>query len=121
MKIIVIEHEKVIRENTLEMLEIKGFDAIGASNGTEAIEKLKQFTPDLIFCDIMMPQMDGFEFLKWFRLSPNGGNTPFVFLSAKAEQQDKDNAISLGANDFLLKPFSFNCLFDLINKYTKKD
>lgn len=121
MKILVVEDENVIRENTLEMLEIKGFDAIGAINGNDAVEKLNQFNPDIIFCDIMMPQMDGFEFLKWFRSKQNNSTTPFIFLSAKAEQEDRDNAMSLGANDFLLKPFSFSDLFDVINKYTKKD
>lgn len=121
MKILVIEDENVIRENTLEMLEIKGYEAMGASNGNEAIEKLNIFSPDIIFCDIMMPQMDGFEFLKRFRLMPQSQSIPFIFLSAKAEQQDRDYAISLGANDFLLKPFSFSDLFEVINKYTKKD
>jgi CheY-like chemotaxis protein len=121
MKILVVEDENVIRENTLEMLELKGYDVKGASNGNEAIEILNSFSPDIVFCDIMMPQMDGFEFLKWFRNESNYFNIPFVFLSAKAEQEDRDNAISLGANDFLLKPFSFSCLFDVINKYTKKD
>lgn len=120
MKILVVEDENVIRENTLEMLEIKGHDALGASNGNDAIEKLNSFDPDIIFCDIMMPQMDGFEFLKLFKLMPKSANIPFIFLSAKAEQQDREYAMSLGANDFLLKPFSFSDLFEVINKYSKK-
>lgn len=121
MKILVIEDENVIRENTIEMLELKGYDVKGAANGTEAIELLNSFIPDIVFCDIMMPQMDGFEFLNWFRNLDKYLLIPFVFLSAKAEQEDKDKAMSLGANDFLLKPFSFSELFKLINKYTKKD
>lgn len=119
MKILVVEDENVIRENTLEMLEIKGHEAVGATNGNDAIEKLNTFDPDIIFCDIMMPQMDGFEFLKQYKLLPKSANIPFIFLSAKAEQQDREHAMNLGANDFLLKPFSFSDLFDVINKYAK--
>lgn len=118
MKILVVEDENVIRENTLEMLEIKGHNAIGAFNGNDAIEKLNSFDPDIIFCDIMMPQMDGFEFLKLFKMMPKSMNVPFIFLSAKAEQQDREYAMRLGANDFLLKPFSFSDLFEVINKYS---
>lgn len=120
MRILVIEDENVIRENTIEMLELKGYEIKGASNGAQAIELLNSYSPDIIFCDIMMPQMDGFEFLIWFRNKANYINVPFVFLSARAEQEDRDKAMSLGANDFLLKPFSFSDLFDVINKYTKK-
>lgn len=120
MKILIVEDDNVIRENTLEMLEIKGYEAIGASDGNDAIGKLYSFNPDIIFCDIMMPQMDGFEFLKTFKSMPQSVGVAFVFLSAKAEQKDREYAMSLGANDFLLKPFSFSDLFELINKYTKK-
>lgn len=117
MNILIIEDETVIRENTSEMLTLKGHNVCEAANGREALDKLKIFKPDFIFCDIMMPEMDGFQFIHEFRKLDQHKNIPFIFLSAKAENSDKEYGISLGANDFLIKPFSFTHLFEIIDKY----
>ena len=119
MKILIIEDEKNIRENVLEILEIKGHDVMVAIDGHEGIEMLDKFKPDFVLCDIMMPVMDGYAFLEQVRSKKEYSTLPIVFLTAKAERDDYEKAISLGATDFLTKPFSFEELFHVIDKYSK--
>ncbi len=119
MRILVVEDEKHIRENIQEILEIKGHDVRTAKDGGEGVELYHSFKPDFVLCDIMMPILDGYGFLATVKSLPNYNGTPIVFLSAKAEREEYDKAIKLGATEFLTKPFSFEELFLVIKKYSE--
>lgn len=84
-KILVIEDEFFIRENLLELLEIEGFDAVGAENGLVGVRLAKEYQPDLILCDVMMPELDGFGVLKALREDSATATIPFLFLSASGD------------------------------------
>ncbi|MBD1944128.1 EAL domain-containing protein [Coleofasciculus sp. FACHB-712] len=103
-KILVIEDEEAIRENILELLEAEEFEATGAENGLAGVQIARTIRPDLIICDVMMPDLDGFGVLMALRQDPVTATIPFIFLTAKAEKADLRQAMELGADDYLTKP-----------------
>ena len=103
-KVLVIEDERSIRENILELLEAEDFDAIAVENGIKGIEMAKQSKPDLIICDVMMPELDGYGVLKALRSEPSTAMIPFIFLTALADKNDTRRGMELGADDYLTKP-----------------
>ncbi|KJH73323.1 hybrid sensor histidine kinase/response regulator [Aliterella atlantica] len=105
-KILVIEDEFLIRENLLERLGAEGFDTLGAENGSDGIKLAIADKPDLIICDVMMPEVDGYEVLKTLRQNPNTAAVPFIFLTAKADKAALRQGMELGADDYLTKPFT---------------
>ncbi len=105
-KILVIEDENFIRENLLELLEIEGFQAVGAENGCVGVELAKQQQPNLILCDVMMPELDGYGVLEALRQDPVTAKIPFLFLTASADRTNLQKIRDLGINDFILKPFN---------------
>jgi len=111
-RILVIEDEDLLRENLKEMLELKGHQIILANNGKMGIQKAVEHTPDLIICDIMMPEMDGYEVLRQVRKNTATSETPFIFLTARSEASDTRAGMNLGADDYITKPF----LIDDLNK-----
>uniref|UniRef100_A0ACD5GQS3 Response regulator transcription factor n=1 Tax=Desertifilum tharense IPPAS B-1220 TaxID=1781255 RepID=A0ACD5GQS3_9CYAN len=106
IKILVIEDEDAIRENLIDLLEISNFEALSADNGKTGLELATQFCPDLILCDVMMPEMDGYEVLAHLRSQPRTATIPFIFLSAKAARPDLRQGMNLGADDYLTKPYT---------------
>ena len=113
-KILIIEDEKNIRDTIMEILELNNYEIATAENGLIGIAKALQFKPDLIVCDVMMPEMDGFETLKNIRSINEISNTPFVFLTAKTENRDFREGMNSGADDFLNKPFNTQELLKVI-------
>lgn len=106
-KILVIEDEAPVLENIIEMLEFEGgFEAIGAENGLIGLQRAQEHLPDLIICDITMPEMDGYEVLLEMRKKPAIAATPFIFLTARADRSFIRHGMELGADDYLTKPFS---------------
>lgn len=105
-RILVIEDEHSILENVVETLEMENFEVRGAPNGRLGVEIAKAYLPDLILCDIMMPKLNGYGVLLELRQDPNTANIPFVFLTAKAERADMRKGMELGADDYLVKPFT---------------
>ncbi|MBD0343983.1 MAG: response regulator [Coleofasciculus sp. Co-bin14] len=105
-KILVIEDENFIRENLLELLEIEGFEAVGAENGCVGVELAKQQHPNLILCDVMMPELDGYGVLEALRQDPVTARIPFLFLTASADRSNLQKIRELGINDYILKPFN---------------
>lgn len=106
MKIIlVIEDIQVMRENIAEILELAPYEVIQAANGKEGIALARQFRPDLIICDVMMPELDGFGVLHIIRKDALLAHVPFLFLTAKTELADFRAGMNLGADDYLTKPF----------------
>ncbi len=103
-KILIIEDEDAIRDNLIELLEIHGFESLGAENGQSGIETAKRFQPDLIICDLMMPQLNGYEVLQNLRQDTQMATIPFIFLTARSERFDIRQGMDLGADDYLIKP-----------------
>ncbi|MBX3011279.1 MAG: response regulator [Caldilineaceae bacterium] len=105
-KILVIEDNVNILEEVLIWLNLEGYEAIGAANGRIGVEQALQVHPDLILCDIMMPEKDGYRVLLELRTQPTTALTPFLFMTAKQEKTDIRYGMELGADDYITKPFS---------------
>lgn len=103
-KILVIEDEPEMRRNLLTILKLEKFQAVGAENGRVGLDAVKREKPDLILCDVMMPELDGHGVLTALREDSELSAIPFVFLTAKGEKEDLRNGMKLGADDYLTKP-----------------
>ncbi len=88
-----------------DYLEFRGYKVITAENGREALEVLETQVPDLIVCDIMMPEMDGYALVKHIRENPGTSWIPVLFLSAKGQSQDRVKGLNMGADVYMVKPF----------------
>lgn len=119
-KILVIEDELGVRENLVEILQLAQYEVLVASNGIEGVELTRQHRPDLIICDVMMPQMDGFEVLETLQADPELATIPLIFLTAMADLQNLREGMDLGADDYLTKPFEINELLISINSRLRK-
>ncbi|MBE8986633.1 response regulator [Nostoc sp. LEGE 12450] len=113
-KILVIEDDAVTRNLFLEVLEAQGFDTIGAEDGVAGIQKAQQHLPDLVICDIQMPDMDGYTVLARLRQDPHTAIIPFIFLTGSNTQTDVRKGMELGADDYLTKPSSIEDLLRAI-------
>jgi CRP-like cAMP-binding protein len=118
--ILIIEDNNDIRESTAEILELTGYEVLQASHGKTGVELAQQQKPDLILCDIMMPELDGYGVL--YMLSKNADTTtiPFIFLTAKAERVDFRKGMEMGADDYLTKPFDDIELLNAIESRLQK-
>lgn len=119
-KILLIEDDKTVRENTAELLELSQYKVETASNGKIGIEKAPVFMPDIIVCDIMMPEMDGYQVLENLSKDNALKKIPFIFLSAKTDHKDVRKGMNLGADDYLTKPFEEEELIDAIESRLAK-
>jgi len=119
-KILVIEDEQVIRENILKLLKAEGFDVTGAENGSQGLNAAVSNVPDVIICDVMMPELDGYGVLMALRSNPVTATVPFVFLTGKADRSEMRQGMELGADDYLTKPFSKAELVGAISSRLKK-
>lgn len=88
-----------------DYLEFRGYEVITAENGQEALEVLQKETPDMIICDVMMPQMDGYSLVEHVRKDPRTSWIPVLFLSAKGQSQDRVKGLNTGADVYMVKPF----------------
>ncbi|MEM6628727.1 MAG: response regulator [Bacteroidota bacterium] len=122
-KILLVEDNLEVRENTAEILELSGYEVLTAENGKVGVQLAQANDPDLIICDIMMPELDGYGVLRILNKDPNTAQIPFIFLTAKAEMSDMRKGMNLGADDYLTKPFDEVELLDAIElrlaKFTK--
>src|SRR5688572_12672270 len=96
-KILVIEDDPEMRRNVRTILRLEGFDAVAAENGRRGVELARQQRPDLILCDVMMPELDGYGVLREVHNDPATMNIPFIFLTAKGEKTDVRSGMNLGA------------------------
>lgn len=113
-KILVIEDEKVLLHNLVQMLELEGFDATGLSDGASGIASATEDPPNLILCDVAMAGMDGFEVITQLRQNERTAQIPVVFLTAKAERDVMRQGLELGADAYVTKPFTLDHLLDVI-------
>jgi len=112
--ILIIEDDPALRENTAELLELSDYKVRMAPNGRVGIDYVYQEKPDLIICDIMMPEVDGYGVLEAMNKNPDFIHIPFIFLSAKTEHNEIRKGMNLGADDYLTKPFTEQELLDAI-------
>lgn len=119
-KILLIEDNDDVRCNTAEILELSNYRVVQAGNGKAGIEKAIQEKPDLIICDIMMPVLDGYGVLQAIHKNENIKNTPFIFLTARAERTDLRKGMDLGADDYLTKPFTGTELLNAVDSRLRK-
>lgn len=102
--ILVIEDQPVMRHKTVTILKMEGYEVLEAPNGSEGIRLAHSELPDLVLCDIMMPERDGYQVLQAVRLNRATATTPFIFFTAKGEKPDLRAGMNLGADDYLVKP-----------------
>jgi DNA-binding NarL/FixJ family response regulator len=113
-KILIIEDQPQMRRNIATILEMEGFEVACAEHGRQGIELAQSGKPDLILCDVMMPEADGYGVLQALRDDKATATIPFVFLTAKGEKTDQRAGMNLGADDYLTKPVSKNDLLAAI-------
>lgn len=113
-KILVVEDEPTILENIVETLTLEGFEVRGAANGVIGVSTASEYQPDLVVCDVMMPELNGYGVLMELRNRPQTARLPFIFLTAKAEREDMRRGMDLGADDYLTKPFTTNELLKAV-------
>ncbi|WP_424964329.1 response regulator [Ekhidna sp.] len=119
-RILVIEDQDDVRENIIELLELSNYEVDAAPNGKEGVKKALALPPNLILCDIMMPEMDGYEVLYILSKNPETTSLPFIFLTAKAEKTDFRKGMNMGADDYITKPFEEMELLGAIERRLKK-
>jgi len=119
-KILVIEDNNDVRENIEELLQLSGYKVFTAENGKIGTSKALEEIPDLILCDIMMPELDGFGVLRILSNHPSTMDIPFIFLTAKTEKEDFRRGMGLGADDYITKPYDDVQLLDTIEVRLKK-
>jgi len=119
-KILVIEDDFLLRKNIEDILSLGGFKPIVAENGKEGVELAKENKPDLILSDIMMPKMDGYGVLIELKKESITASIPLIFLTAKADRDDRSKGMNLGADDYLIKPFTPKQLLAAINARLEK-
>lgn len=119
-RLLVIDDHDDIRENIAEILSLAGYDAQTAENGKKGVEKALKDPPELVICDIMMPELDGYGVLHLLRKNPSTENIPFIFLTAKTERADFRKGMEMGADDYITKPFDDIELLNAIEIRLKK-
>lgn len=105
-KILTIEDEDNIRDTIIETLTLEGFEVIQAENGKVGLKLAQEHLPDLIICDVIMPELNGYDVLRQLNQQRQTQGIPFIFLTAKNSLKDFRYGMNLGANDYLMKPFT---------------
>lgn len=118
--VLIVEDDMALRENTAELVELSGYNVITAQNGKIGIDKATKELPDIIVCDIMMPEIDGYGVLEALSKDPLTTQIPFIFLSAKTDHTEIRKGMNLGADDYLTKPFEEEELISAIESRLAK-
>ncbi len=113
-RILLIDDEPEVQDLLALFLKIRGYQGFFAHNGEQGIEMAKKLLPDLILLDIMMPKVDGFRVQATLREDPEASKVPIIFITAKAEPENAQKAISSGAKGFIEKPFDLTTLTETI-------
>jgi len=117
--ILLIEDNIEILENFTEYFEIEGYKVLGASNGKSGVNIAREFIPDLIICDVLMPVMDGHEVLHLLLETSATYQIPFIFSTSMSEQVDRKEALGLGADDYIIKPFDLEILLKMVKTWIR--
>ena len=119
--ILLIEDNDELRDNTAEILELANYKVVSAANGKLGIQAALQQKPDLIICDVMMPELDGYGVLHLVNKNIELSGVPFIFLTAKSERSDLRKGMEMGADDYITKPFTDIELLNAIESRFKKN
>ena len=114
IKILIIEDEPAMRSNLADLLELEGFCPLAAANGREGVDLARRELPELVLCDVLMTDLDGHDVLLALRADKETARIPFIFLTAKGERADVRQGMTLGADDYLVKPVPVNELLAAI-------
>jgi DNA-binding NarL/FixJ family response regulator len=112
--ILIIEDQPDMRKNIVTILRMEAYAVLSASNGRDGLTLAREEKPDLILCDVMMPDLDGYAVLQGLRADRTVAGTPFIFLTAKGEKRDMRTGMNLGADDYLIKPVTASDLLAAI-------
>lgn len=118
--ILLIEDDADVRDNTAEILALAHYRVLKAENGKTGVDLARKELPDLVLCDIMMPELDGYGVLHMLGRAPETAEIPFIFLTAKAERSEVRRGMELGADDYLTKPFEESELLNAIEGRLKR-
>jgi DNA-binding response OmpR family regulator len=119
-RILLIEDNHSLREEIINVLELEGFDVVTAENGRVGLERIQEGLPDLVLCDLMMPEMDGYETLAAIRGNPATATLPVILLTARDDDHCEIRCTELGADDYVTKPFKIPELLRAIEAVVKK-
>jgi DNA-binding response OmpR family regulator len=119
-RILLIEDNHSLREEIVNILELEGFDVVTAENGRVGIERLQEGLPDLVLCDLMMPEMDGYETLTAIRGNPVTATLPVILLTARDDDHCETRGQELGADGYVTKPFKIKELVHTVEELLKK-
>src|SRR5437867_718383 len=119
-RILVIDDDSAVMAMTTRALRAHGFHTLTADNGVAGLEMAKQNLPDMIICDIQMPQLNGYETLAALRLDPATAAIPFIFLTGMTERKQVRQGMGLGADDYLTKPFTVQELIGAVKTRLEK-
>ena len=119
-RILLIEDNSEMAENIASILELAQYEVLCAPNGKQGVSIAQQRQPDLILCDIMMPELDGYGVLHILHQDPSTASIPFVFLTAKTDKAEVREGMNLGADDYITKPFDTTDLLKVIETRLKK-
>ena len=121
LKVMVVDDSVSIRTVVTRLLQRQGWQVQSANDGVDAIEKLRDYRPDIILLDVEMPRMNGYEFMSTFRSQEDFTNVPVVMLTSRSAKKHRDKARSLGVNGYVIKPYEDKALLDLIRQLTMAD
>lgn len=117
--VLIIEDNLEIRENTAEILELAGYKVINAENGKVGLTMAERSKPDIILCDIMMPEVNGYEVIRELKNNPVTSSIPFIYVTASGEKKEVEKAMGLGANGYVRKPFDTKELLQAIDRCSR--
>ncbi|HEX2274964.1 MAG TPA: response regulator [Acidimicrobiales bacterium] len=120
VRVLVVDDDPVILELLRINFEIEGYEVLAATDGEQGLAKAREEEPDVVLCDIMMPRLDGIEVVTQLRGDPRTAHLPIVLLSAKAQKVEVDRGLSVGADDYVTKPFDPLELLDRVNTVLAK-
>ena len=113
-RILLIENDSSILANYARVLTLEGFEVLTAINGLDGLRLARTREPDLVLCDLRMPEMDGDAVLAALRADPRTARMPFIFMTASADHSERAARLAQGANDYLVKPIEFRVLLEAI-------
>jgi two-component system sensor histidine kinase/response regulator len=119
-KILVVENDSALRTLVTQLLELEGHTVVAAENGAVALDFIKNELPDLVLCDLLMPEVDGHQVLQRLTENPVTASIPLIFLTASALPSDRELCLKNGAKGFMTKPFHHLELLDLISNLLPK-
>ncbi|MBU0915230.1 MAG: response regulator [Gammaproteobacteria bacterium] len=117
-KVLVIDDSNTIRRSAEIFLKQGGYEVVLAEDGFDALSKVNDHAPDIIFCDILMPRLDGYQTCAIIKRNPRFANTPVIMLSSKDGLFDKARGRMVGSQDYLTKPFTKDQLLQAVAQYT---